>query len=93
MHVTDHDQHFGLYRKYRIERIDGSSGPGGKHEHCRYYTLDIDHDPFAVEAMQAYAAACEAFYPQLAKDLRDLIHACQEKTAARRAQLMGNMSE
>lgn len=89
MHVSDKDQHFGLYRKYHVERIDGSSMPGGKHEHCRHYVLDIDHDPFAVEAMQAYAAACAPFYPELAKDLHEWVKACQEKTAARRAALMG----
>jgi len=61
----------GLYRKFTVERTNGSSGPGGKHEHCDYFVLDWMHDKFAVPAALAYAKACEAEYPELARDLRE----------------------
>jgi len=61
----------GLYRKFVVERTNGSSGPGGKHEHCDYFVLDWEHDKFAIHAALAYAKACEAEYPELARDLRD----------------------
>ena len=60
----------GIYRKYIVERADGSSGPGGKHENCTYFILDWLHDPFAIPAARAYADACEATLPHLAADLR-----------------------
>ena len=60
----------GIYRKFAVERVDGSSSPGGKHEHCEYFVLDWRHDPYAIPAARAYADACEAMYPGLAADLR-----------------------
>jgi hypothetical protein len=60
----------GLYRKFRVERTDGSSDAGGKHEGCEYFVLDLNHDKLAIPALEAYAAACEAEYPLLARDLR-----------------------
>jgi len=59
-----------FYRKYIVSRTDGSSRVGGKHEHCAYFVLDWEHDPFAVPAARAYADACESKYPALASDLR-----------------------
>ena len=41
----------GLYRKFRIERVDGSDAPGGKHDGCQYFVLDLDHDPHALPAL------------------------------------------
>lgn len=64
------DENRGLYRKYRIERTDGSSAPGGKHERCEYFVLDLVHDEFAFPALLAYADACAGKYPELAADLR-----------------------
>lgn len=65
------EQHVGLYQKYkRLERMDGSSDPGQKHETCRYFPLDMTHDPFARPAILAYADACEKTHPVLARDLR-----------------------
>ena len=61
----------GLYDKFVVVRTDGSSEPGRKHEHCKYFVLDLNHDPFAKSAILAYADACESEYPELAKDLRD----------------------
>ena len=60
----------GLMDKYRVERRDGSSEPGGKHHGCEYFVLDLTHDPHARAALLSYAASCEAEYPVLAADLR-----------------------
>jgi hypothetical protein len=46
--------------------------PPPKHDRCRYYVLDLDHDKFAGPALRAYAAACAAEFPALAADLRRL---------------------
>ncbi|MCR4341898.1 MAG: hypothetical protein NUW01_18635 [Gemmatimonadaceae bacterium] len=60
----------GLYNKFKnIERTDGQSGPGGKHEHCDYFVLDVTHDKHAGPALLAYAESCKAEYPLLAQDL------------------------
>lgn len=64
------DKAAGLYPKYKVERLDGSSRPGGKHEHCLVFVLDVMHDPFAIPALEAYAKACEHEYPYLAEDIR-----------------------
>ena len=61
----------GVYRKFKVERVDGSSEVGMKHQFCEYFVLDWQHDPFAVPAARAYADACESKYPALANDLRD----------------------
>lgn len=61
----------GLFRKFDVRRTDGSSKPGGKHEHCEYFVLDVDHDPCARPALAAYAAAVESTHPVLATDMRD----------------------
>ena len=68
--MTDPDNARGLYNKFDVTRTDGSSGPGGRHEDCEYFVLDLDHDEFAAAALQAYADACESRYPQLAADIR-----------------------
>lgn len=66
------DAQKGLYRKYEVRRTNGSSEAGGKHEHCRYFVLDLDHDAHAAPALRAYADSCEAGFPALAADLRKL---------------------
>lgn len=60
----------GLFRKFEVRRTDGSSEPGGKHEGCECFVLDVDHDPLAPAALAAYASVCEATHPLLAADLR-----------------------
>lgn len=62
----------GLFRKYDVERTDGSSAPGEKHHACEYFVLDLSHDPFAPAALRAYAEACAQEYPALAADLRTI---------------------
>lgn len=61
----------GLFRKFDVRRVDGSDQPGGKHHGCRYYVLDVDHDPYAAAALGAYADACRESHPELARDLRE----------------------
>lgn len=60
----------GLYNKFTVERTDGKSAAGEKHDACEYFVLDLTHDPFAGPALEAYATACESEYPLLARDLR-----------------------
>jgi hypothetical protein len=75
----------GLHRKYDVSRMDGSSGPGGKHEHCTYFVLDLEHDEFALDALGAYADACEETHPKLASDLRDIVQAAPSACSCREA--------
>jgi hypothetical protein len=67
------DVRAGLYGKYRVARLDGSSAKGGKHEHCRYFVLDLAHDGYSFAALKAYADACRVAYPQLSADLEKLL--------------------
>lgn len=71
------DKTRGLYPegKFDVRRKDGSSLPGGKHEDCHYFVLDLTHDPFAIPAIRAYATACRAEYPLLARDLENKLAA------------------
>lgn len=66
------DKTRGLYNKFRVDRTDGSSEPGGKHHQCEYFVLDLTHDKYAMAALRAYASACENEYPLLAADLRKM---------------------
>ncbi len=60
----------GLFRKFVVRRTDGSDSPGGKHDGCEYFVLDVDHDKHAKTALAAYAASVEETHPQLAADMR-----------------------
>jgi hypothetical protein len=62
------DKGVGIYRKYRVERLNDVTG---KHEGCSYFVLDWTHDKFTQPAMIAYAQACEGEFPELARDIRD----------------------
>jgi len=44
----------GMYEKFRVERTDDRDKAGGDREGARYFVLDIDHDPFAPVALEAY---------------------------------------
>lgn len=59
----------GLYEKYKVERTDGGSAPGKKHDGCPYFVLDLEHDKHAKVAILAYAASCAGEYPVLSNDL------------------------
>ena len=65
------DKTRGLYNKFEVRRVDGSSELGGKHCGCDYFVLDLTHDKHAPAALLAYAHSCEAEYPLLAADLRE----------------------
>jgi hypothetical protein len=67
------DKTRGIYGKFIVERTDGKSAPGKKHDGCDYFVLDLHHDPFALPAAIAYAEACRAEYPLLADDLDRLV--------------------
>ena len=76
----------GIYRKFDVKRTDGSSEPGGKHENCAYFVLDLEHDEFAIPALKAYAKACAKSHPELADDIATIMAAerapcgCREAT-------------
>jgi hypothetical protein len=72
MHENDADKDRGLYHKFDVTRTDGSSAPGGKHENCRYFVLDLDHDPFADECLRIYAQQCRRNFPTLADDITSI---------------------
>lgn len=60
----------GLYTKFQVYRVDGrDSMPYDKHFGCQYFVLDLTHDPYALHAIIAYAAACKNTHPKLSKDL------------------------
>ena len=64
------DKTRGLYEKFEpIRRTDGKSAPGEKHDGCKYFVLDVTHDPYAAVALYAYANACRREYPLLADDV------------------------
>lgn len=64
------DRNRGLYDKFFVERTDGSSTPGEKHDGCEYFVLDITHDPHAGPALLAYAeSARKDGYELLADDI------------------------
>jgi hypothetical protein len=76
------DRTRGLYDKFYVERNDGSSAEGEKHDGCEYFVLDLDHDKHALAALEAYAASCEKEYPLLATDLRAKVAFLRELEAA-----------
>ena len=61
------EQHLrGLYRKYRIEKADGSPvSPDAE-----YFVLRLDTDPAARSAVLTYAFEIEESNPAFARDLR-----------------------
>ncbi len=67
------DTERGLYNKFIVTRTDGNSEPGKKHDNCRYFVLDIEHDPHAIIALKAYAISCSETHPQLSQDLFNML--------------------
>lgn len=59
----------GVFQKFVVYRVDGKDLPGRKHQGCFNFVLDLTHDPAAIPAIHAYAAACAVTHPQLAADL------------------------
>lgn len=73
-----------LYNKFTVTRNDGRDKPDEKHYGCRYFVLDLDHDPFAIDALRAYQEACWSKYPSLAVDLMRI---CSKNKKARQSAL------
>jgi hypothetical protein len=57
----------GLYKKFNVTRVDG------KYPDRRYFVLDIDHDPHALDALWGYAESCKYTHPELADDLFQIV--------------------
>jgi hypothetical protein len=71
-HLPDKER--GLYPKYQVARVDGSTNPGGKHEKCPKFVLDLEHDPHATPALFSYAVSARADgYELLAGELFGMI--------------------
>ena len=69
----------GLYNKFFVSRIDHSDVEGGKHHKCKYFVLDITHDPFAISAIETYAIECRNTHPRLSEDLMDMVEKARGK--------------
>ena len=61
----------GLTQKFYVVRLDPASQR--RHRTCRSFVLDIDHDPHALPAIEAYAASVEDKEPELARDLEVIV--------------------
>lgn len=72
--MGDNTEQKGLYDKFDVSRRDGSSEEGGKHEGCRYFVLDLDHDKHVVRALEGYirSLTLSGEYPELKKDLKEI---------------------
>lgn len=62
-----------IYEKFQVRRTGGSDAPGGRHDGCLYFALDVDHDPFGRESLYAYADVCRGVMPQLSADIFRLL--------------------
>jgi hypothetical protein len=68
------DRAMGLFKKYVVTRTDNSDQPGGKHDGCRYFVLDLTHDKHALPAIAAYARSARLDgYNALADDLDGIL--------------------
>lgn len=65
MNLDPSDAERGLYEKFRVTRLDDSP----RHDGCDYFVLDLNHDPHAIPALEAYAESCRESFPVLAEDL------------------------
>ena len=63
----------GLYPKYSVFRTDASDLPGGRHEGCQLFVLDLTHDPHARVAAATYAGSVSDENSALAADLLTVI--------------------
>ena len=68
----------GLISKYDVTRRDD---PDGKHDDCRFFVLDPQHDPIARDALATYAAHAKARgYTALSRDLSLWLDQIEETT-------------
>ena len=70
------DNERGLEARYHVQKI---SDPTGKHDGCRYFVLDPQHDVIARAALARYAQVARASgYFDLADDLELWVHTLNE---------------
>lgn len=81
--------HLGLYEKFYVTRNDGSTDPGGRHEHCEHFVLDLTHDAAARAAARCYADLIEIDNALLASELRQLVRAAEEAHAGQPCATVG----
>lgn len=66
--MTVADKEAGLEERYTVYRNGDTTG---KHDACRYFVLDPQHDPIAMEALVVYAILAEAQgFENLSEDIR-----------------------
>jgi hypothetical protein len=58
--------HKGLEARYLVKKINDEAG---KHDNCRYFVLDPQHDDAALQALNHYANTVVYNHPELAEDL------------------------
>jgi hypothetical protein len=65
----------GFYQKYKVERVDGKPITGPT------FTLELDHDSYAIYALQAYREVCflSGQYPLLVDGLDALLERCRKE--------------
>lgn len=73
LNLDTSDVSAGLYAKYTVQRNDGRDRPGGPHDGCDLFVLDLTHDPHALPAIRAYIVSCQPEFPVLAQDLEALL--------------------
>lgn len=71
----------GLYRKYRVTRMDGEDRIGGRHDTCDLFVLDVTHDTAARLALATYIDASD--HPQLKADLEAMLARVTDKETYR----------
>jgi Rad3-related DNA helicase len=63
---VEDEQPGGLENRYRVEKL---VDPAGKHDRCKFFVLDPEHDVHARDALRQYAIACKHSNPKLAQDI------------------------
>ncbi len=69
----------GLTRKFSVMRLDPASQR--RHHTCRSFVLDLDHDPHALPAIEAYVASVADQEPKLAADLERIVEEVRGREA------------
>lgn len=64
--LTDPEPKEGLYQKYMVCPLHD---PEYKHAHCKYFVLDLIHDPYSIPALRAYAKKAASSYLVLAQEI------------------------
>lgn len=61
-----------IYHKFHVFRVDPEAQV--RHRDCFHWVLDVDHDPYALAALRAYAVACEEEDPELSRELITMVN-------------------